>query len=167
MSEQTQPIELEHSKEKKQPLYYKKIDAFEKHWNALGRKIMVSERMLYFHKDITDQAEIRQQYCKKIADLICILDHNMFEPKSDNILTSKFGVLDNETAFEQFKERNLNNPKYTGKYVAFVNGKLEGMDEIENRLVKKIYNKFGNVEMFVGKVVLESESHIIDTPELG
>jgi len=165
MSEQTQPIELDRSIEKKQPLYYKKIDTFEKHWNTLGRKIMVSERMLYFHKDITDQAEIRRQYCKQIIDLMCILDHNMFEPKSDNVLTSKFGVLDNETAFEQFKERNLNNPKYTGKYVAFVNGSYQGANEKRSDLVKTIYKRFGNVKMFVDRIVSEEREILLDSPE--
>ena len=75
--------------------------------------------------------------------------------------------LDNEESFEQFLQENINNPQYKDKFVAFVNGTFQDVDEVENRLVKKMHEKFGNVEMFVGKVTSETDSHIIDTPELG
>lgn len=72
----------------------------------------------------------------------------------------------NQTEFDRFLIVNFDNPKYKDRYVVFVNGVFQGVDDVENKLVKKIHEEFGNVEMYVGKITLESDIHIIDTPEL-
>lgn len=81
--------------------------------------------------------------------------------------TGSHDELDNEESFEQFLRENINNPQYKDKFVAFVNGTFQDVGEAENKLVAKMHEKFGNVEMFIGKITLETDSHAIDTPELG
>lgn len=163
MSEYEQPIEPEYWIEKKS-LYYKKIDFFKKHWDTLGRKIVLSERMSHFHQDIDDPTEIRKQYHRRVVDLLCILDHSMFVHNSADPQLFEELPQDNEQAFEQFKEKNIHNPEYTGKYVAFVHGILQGVGNVENQLVKEMHQKFGNVPMFIDKIIAERKTKKIKTP---
>lgn len=73
----------------------------------------------------------------------------------------------NKTAFEEFRIKNINNPIYANKFVAFVNGEFVGLGEVKNQLVKETYLKYGNVKMYVGKIAeLQKRKIIIDTPEL-
>jgi len=72
---------------------------------------------------------------------------------------------DNEKAFEQFKKSNLHNPKYAGKYVAFVNGSYEGVGKKRVELVKQMYKQFGNVEMFIEQISSEETEILFDSPE--
>ncbi len=73
----------------------------------------------------------------------------------------------NKTAFEKFLKENINNPKYRNKYVGFVNGNIEDyVSSSEGDLIRKIYNKYGNVEMYVGKISEIQDIWVIDMPEL-
>ncbi len=71
----------------------------------------------------------------------------------------------NKKAFEDFVKINLNNSEYKNHFVAFVNGKFQGVGDKRNALIGKMYDKFGNVDMYVDKVTDEKEIVIIDTPE--
>lgn len=71
----------------------------------------------------------------------------------------------NRIAFKQFLEENLHNLEYMDKYVAFVNGVLQDSSEVEVELVKKMYEKFGDVDMHIGKVSAEIQSGMIESPE--
>lgn len=68
-------------------------------------------------------------------------------------------------AFTQFLQENLHNPKYMNKYVAFVNGIFQDYGGRRNKLVHEMYQKFGNVRMYVGKITSERVMKRIDTPE--
>ncbi len=72
----------------------------------------------------------------------------------------------NKNAFKQFLCENLNNPKYKNKYLAFVNGIFQDYGDKRTKLVHTMYQKFGNVKMYVGKVTSEKTKGIIDSPEL-
>ena len=71
----------------------------------------------------------------------------------------------NEIAFNEFLKTHLNDPKYKNKFVAFVNGKLQDVGNKKNALIEKIYDKFGNVDMYVDRVTHQKEIILIDTPE--
>lgn len=162
--------EIQYSKEhkdKKESLYYKKLDVFEKQWDALGRKLVTSEKIRHFRKDNTRQPEIHMEYQRDVNDLIDFLGRNMFEPGivHRHISQSKT-PLNDETAFEQFKEKNLYNSKYVDKYVVFVDGVLQDVGNNEVELVKKMHEKFGNIDMYVGKVSQKIRSGMIESPEI-
>ena len=72
----------------------------------------------------------------------------------------------NKDAFENFVKNNVHNPQFSGKYVVFVDGCLQGVSDTEIDLVKKIYKKFGNIEMYVGCVSQNMQIELIESPEL-
>jgi len=115
-------------------------------------------------KDILRVIQQQPEFSKKISLW------NIFEVEGEEVYKISHMkdpiLVDNETAFKQFKKDNLQNPQYAEKYVAFVNGSYEGVDESESKLVEKIYEDFGNVEMFVGKISSAEQEEVIDTPEL-
>ena len=74
-------------------------------------------------------------------------------------------LLDNETEFKKFVSDNIYNPSFTNKFIVFVNGKFSGVDENRTKLIQKIYDEHGNIEIYVGKVTLNQEIKIIDSPE--
>ena len=47
--------------------------------------------------------------------------------------------------------RNSTNPEFKGKFVAFVHGKFQGQDRSQSDLIFRMYDKFGNVPMYVGR----------------
>ena len=71
----------------------------------------------------------------------------------------------NKRVFEDFVKTHLDNPEYAGKYAAFVDGHFQkcSIDKID--LVKEMYDKFGNIEMYVGKIASPKTTIVIDTPE--
>ncbi len=71
----------------------------------------------------------------------------------------------NKRAFEDFIQTHLQNPEYVGKYVVFVDGHFQkhGIDKIA--LVKEMYDKFGNIEMYIAKISSPKTTIVIDTPE--
>lgn len=63
----------------------------------------------------------------------------------------------NVIAFESFLKENIDNVQYHDKYVAFVNGNLQGVDDKRVNLIKLMYERFGNVKMIVEKVTEKQE----------
>ena len=73
--------------------------------------------------------------------------------------------MKNKNAFENFVNTNLHNPQFKDKFVAFVNGEFQDVGDKRNMLIEKTYDKFGNVDMYVGKVTDQKKIILIDTPE--
>ncbi len=71
----------------------------------------------------------------------------------------------NKSAFDDFIKTNLENPKFKNKFVAFVNGEFQDIGDKRNALIEKMYDKFGNVDMYVDKVTDQKKVIVIDTPE--
>ena len=70
----------------------------------------------------------------------------------------------NQLVYELFvKTNNIN--ALQKKYVVFVNGKLEEFGDSEIELVNKTYDKYGNVEMWVGRTDGEKDVCLIDNVE--
>ena len=57
----------------------------------------------------------------------------------------------NEDAYLDFVSHNSTNPEFKGKFVAFVHGKFQGSDRSQLDLISRMYDKFGNVYMYVGR----------------
>ena len=74
-------------------------------------------------------------------------------------------TIENKIAFYDFKENNLENPRFKDKFVAFVNGKFQDVGDKENALIGKMYDKFGSVPMYVGKITDKKEFVFIATLE--
>ena len=72
----------------------------------------------------------------------------------------------NRIAFEKFAKNNLHNPEYSNKYAVFVDGRLCDVGDTEMDLVKKIYEEFGNIYMYVGNVSQKMQTGLIESPEL-
>lgn len=56
-----------------------------------------------------------------------------------------------EDAYWAFVSRNSANPEFEGQFVAFVHGRLQGRDRSQSDLTSRMYDKFGNVPMYVGR----------------
>lgn len=76
-----------------------------------------------------------------------------------------YPIKNNKSAFNDLVMDKVYDPAYAEKYAVFVNGTLEGVNTIRSKLVKEIYDKFGNVEMFIDKITLKNNIEIIDSPE--
>ena len=72
---------------------------------------------------------------------------------------------ENENVFNDFLKNHLDDPKYKNKFVVFVNGKLQDTGNVRSALAKKMYDQFGNVNMYVGKITDRIETVRISTPE--
>jgi len=59
----------------------------------------------------------------------------------------------------------LKDPKYYEKYVAIVDGILVDSDDVETELVRRMFKKFGNAEMYIGKITPKSQKGMIESPE--
>ena len=70
---------------------------------------------------------------------------------------------DNRKAFEAFVGKHAKDPEFKDKYVAFVHGKHEGSDESMHSLIRRMYDKFGNVEMYVDSVPPKEHHYLIPT----
>ena len=73
--------------------------------------------------------------------------------------------IENKNAFTDFVQTNLDNPKFKNKFVAFVNGIFQDVGDKRNALIEKMYDKFGNVDMYVDKITAQKKVILIDTPE--
>ena len=73
--------------------------------------------------------------------------------------------IENKNSFNDFVNTNLNNPQFKNKFVAFVDGKFQDSGDKRNALIDKMYDKFGNVDMYVDKVTDQKKVILIDTPE--
>jgi len=76
-----------------------------------------------------------------------------------------FKINKNRSAYNIFVNENLHDPKFQEKYVVFVNGQLEDVADNEVELVKQVHEKYGNIDMYVGKVSLEKTKGMIESPE--
>ena len=140
---------------------YDRLERFSTEFHKWERKVVFSEKMALSHRSELDFEERKNQYLYEAKSLIVDLG------KHDIDIDIKIDIgttIDNETAFEQFRNMNLHNPEYAGKYVGFVNGSFKDADESESKLVERIYSNYGNVEMFVGKVSSKLQEDIVDTP---
>ena len=70
---------------------------------------------------------------------------------------------DNRKAFEAFVVKHAKDPEFKDKYVAFVHGKYEGSDESMHSLICRMYDKFGNVAMYVDSVHPQDHQYLIAT----
>ena len=70
----------------------------------------------------------------------------------------------NQLAYELFVKTNTIDVLQK-KYVVFVNGKLEEFGDSESELVGKMYDKHGNIEMWVGRTSGERDIINIDSYE--
>ena len=75
-------------------------------------------------------------------------------------------VADNKAAFKKFVKNNLHNPEFSNKYVIFAYGDFQDVGNDEFELVDKIYKKFGNIDMYVGRVSQKIQIERIESPEL-
>lgn len=73
---------------------------------------------------------------------------------------------DNRDAFDRFVSPRAGDPDLRGKYAAFVHGKCQKAGANQSDLVDEMYEKFGNVKMYVGRADPERPAAVIDTPEL-
>lgn len=73
-------------------------------------------------------------------------------------------IQNNKTAFNKFLIEKINDNDFAGKYAAFINGQLQGVDSSRSKLVEKMFEKFGNVEMHVGRLAIQNRK-IVETPE--
>lgn len=139
------------------------IEDFEKKWEKLGRKIMFSENLSFYRKNYLIYEERQKEYVSNAIELICTVGTHKPIIKSE----SEFlGFDECKRVFENIKSDLIKNPKMRGKYVAIVNGEIIDTDEQKVRLVKKMYDTFGNVEMFVDKVESKRSIGMIKSPRI-
>ena len=69
-------------------------------------------------------------------------------------------------AFNDFVKNNVQNPKFSGKYVVFINGQYQGVGDSKIDLVTQMYRKFGNVAMYAGCVSQSIQPILIESPEM-
>ena len=74
--------------------------------------------------------------------------------------------IDNKIAFKKFVQDNLHNPEFSNKYVIFAYGHFQDVGDDEFNLVDKIYKKFGNIDMYVGRVSQKIRIERIESSEL-
>ena len=134
--------------------------AFEKHWYALGRQILTSERMASYNKNTLEPDSRKIEYLKSTYALFCTLQHSSPSKKNE----SEFEIC--KKAFGEMKLQLFQNMAYNGKFVAFVHGKLQDSDSDKSKLVLRMYEKFGDVDMFVDKVETNSSAGFIRSPRL-
>jgi len=69
-------------------------------------------------------------------------------------------------AFLKVRDKLTQDPRYRGKYVAFLQRTLIGCDEDKGRLVKSVYEKYGYVPIYIDKVVVSERRAEVPSPEL-
>ena len=60
--------------------------------------------------------------------------------------------MENKIAFNKFKIEYINDPEFKDKFVAFVNGKFQDVGDKKETLIESMYDKFGNVPMYVSVI---------------
>jgi len=75
-------------------------------------------------------------------------------------------VEEEREAFLKIREKLIQDPRYTGKYVAVFQGAVVGCDEKKERLAETVYKKYGYVPIYIDKLA-PGERHVeIPSPEL-
>jgi len=136
---------------------------FETDLQKLGRIIVVSERMAYFEKNELRHPQRSAIYLNEFKSL---LEHFQLRITKDKMVSPTLVRKNDKQIFTELKPQLMKQPKYIGKYVAIVKGKMEGVGENKNQLAKEMYQNFGNVEMFVGKVESKRSIGMIKSPRI-
>lgn len=115
-----------------------------------------------------EKKEILKKIIKKIHDKtnsnnnLCTKGENLFL-KSTNTLLKNRNINKDRMVFNNFVKEHIDDPNFKDKYIAIVNGKFEDVGDERIPLIKKIYAKFGKVDMYVGKVTNKKRIVMIDT----
>lgn len=75
-----------------------------------------------------------------------------------NVYTSTKN-MENRIAFNKFKAEHIDDPEFKGRFVAFVNGEFQGVGNKKETLVESMYDRFGNVPMYVS--VISSRKRVV------
>ena len=60
--------------------------------------------------------------------------------------------MENKIAFNKFKAGHIDDPEFKDKFVAFVNGEFQSVGDRKETLVESMYDRFGNVPMYVSVI---------------
>jgi hypothetical protein len=69
-------------------------------------------------------------------------------------------------AFLKIRDKLIQDPLYTGKYVAVFQRVVVACDEEKERLAKSVYEKYGYVPIYIDKVASSERRVEIPSPEL-
>lgn len=87
--------------------------------------------------------------------------HETPEANADHAISDSTHA--NIKAYEAFVRQHAEDAEFKDKYVAFVHGKYGGSDTSEIALVCRMYDRFGNVEMYVDKLQPDEQTHMMAT----
>jgi len=68
-------------------------------------------------------------------------------------------------AFNRLIVEAIRNPGYANKYIAVVDGLIQGSDYNKENLARRIYKKFGYRPIYVGKVTRTKRTIELSSPE--
>ena len=135
-------------------------------WQVLEEKTPFEQESTYIEQWDLDKTAT----CPHDASLWFDVKKDACVENLENLFTS-FSLKDiannknskNKNAFDAFVKTHLQNPEYVDKYAVFVDGHFQkcGVDMIA--LAKEIYEKFGNVEMHIGKISSQKTIFVMDT----
>ena len=75
-------------------------------------------------------------------------------------------IEEEREAFLKIRDKLIQDPLYTGKYVAIFQGAVVGCDEGKGRLAGTVYEKYGYVPIYIDKVAPSERRVEIPSPEL-
>jgi len=75
-------------------------------------------------------------------------------------------VEEEREIYLKFRERLLQDPSYGGKYVAIFQGNIVGCDSDRGKLVKRVYEEYGYVPIYVDKVALGERRVEVPSPDV-
>ncbi len=130
--------------------------------SKLGRQIIISEKMAYYEKNRMERPIREKIYFTNFKKLV---EHYGIEVDQRKI-SFNVTLKTDKDIFKELLPQLISQPKYAGKFIAIIKGQIEGVDTEKIGLVKKMYGKFGNIKMYVGKVSSEDRVRIIDSPEI-
>ena len=96
-------------------------------------------------------------------DVACTLPSTGGNDESPDSNDSGPGTA-NKAAFKEFVKNNLHDPKFRNRYAIFAHGDLQDVGDDELELIQKTYERFGDVDMYVGKVS-ERRRVLLESPE--
>jgi hypothetical protein len=68
----------------------------------------------------------------------------------------------NRQAFLRIKDSLLDNPEYSGKFVAIYGGEIVDQDEDNRELARRVYSEHGYAPIYIGKI--ERERRVVEMP---
>ncbi|MEM3549535.1 MAG: hypothetical protein QXN87_04855 [Candidatus Bathyarchaeia archaeon] len=75
-------------------------------------------------------------------------------------------VEEEREAFQKVRDKLVQDPSYRGKYVAFFQGALVGCEDDKGKLAKSVYEKYGYVPIYIGRVTTRERHVEVPSPEL-